>query len=58
VKAGDLVRWTLPDAFDQWRNDVGVIVRLVPVDAADVAWISGHVAWTPVAELEVISESR
>jgi len=58
VKVGDLVRWTLPDAFGQWQNDIGVILRFTPVDAADVAWASGHIAWTPLAELEVISESR
>ena len=57
MKVGDLVRWTLPDAFAQWRPDVGIIIRFAPGKAADVAWCSGHLAWTPIAELEVVSAS-
>ncbi len=57
MKVGDLVRWTLPDAFGHWQSDIGIILRFVPIEAADIAWASGYVAWTPLVELEVISEA-
>ena len=61
MKVGDLVRWTLPAAFTMGETSpqMGVIVKMNIASGADVAWFSDdmRVTWTPMSELEVISEA-
>jgi hypothetical protein len=61
VKVGDIVRWTLPAAFTtgQTSPELGVIVKMNIARGADVAWFGAEmrIAWTPIAELEVVSAS-
>ena len=63
MKVGDIVRWTLPAAFtmseDRSPPQMGVIVKMNLINGADVAWFGDdmRVTWTPMSELEVISES-
>ena len=61
VKVGDIVSWTLPAAFTMGETSpqMGVIVKMNLAHGADVAWFSDdmRVTWTPMSELEVISES-
>ena len=63
MKVGDIVRWTLPAAFTIGPKEsptFGVIVKMHIGNGADVAWFGDdmRVAWVPLLELEVISESR
>ena len=61
MKVGDIVRWTLPAAFTtrEVSPQMGVIVKMHIGNGADVAWFGDdmRVTWTPMSELEVISES-
>ena len=61
MKAGDVVRWTLPDYFGNIATtQMGVIVKMGIGNGADVAWFGDdmRVTWVPLLELEVVSESR
>ena len=61
MKVGDVVRWTLPDYFGSIATtQMGVIVKMGIGNGADVAWFGNEmrVAWAPLLELEVVSESR
>ena len=62
MKAGDVVRWTLPDGFMSTGPEsptLGVIVKMHIGNGANVAWFADdmRVTWVPLLELEVISES-
>jgi len=64
VKVGDVVRWTLPDLLvhptrSKSVGELGVIVKMHIGNGADVAWFVDdmRITWTPLAELEVVSES-
>ena len=61
MKVGDIVRWTLPTSLTTGKAspEIGIVVKMHIVIAADVAWFSDdmRVKWTRLAELEVISES-
>ena len=65
MKVGDVVRWTLPDFLSagyylrQENQQLGIIVKMNIGNGADVAWFgdNARTTWTPLAELEVISES-
>ena len=61
MKVGDIVRWTLPAAFTtrEASPQMGVIVKMHIGNGADVAWFGDNmrIAWTPIAELKVISVS-
>ena len=60
MKAGDVVRWTLPDYFGNMATtQMGVIVKMGIGNGADVAWFGDdmRVTWVPLLELEVISDS-
>ena len=64
MKVGDIVRWTLPAAFtmSEFRSSpqMGVIVKVNLAHGADIAWFGDdmRVTWTPMSELEVISEAE
>lgn len=65
MKVGDIVRWTLSTellgAFTMGETSaqMGVIVKMNIAHGADVAWFGDdmRVTWTPMSELEVVSES-
>ena len=61
MKVGDIVRWTLPASFTTGETSpqMGVIVKMNLINGADVAWFGDdmRVTWTPMSELEVISEA-
>jgi hypothetical protein len=60
VKAGDVVRWTLPDYFGNTATtQMGVIVKMHIVNGAEVAWFRDdmRITWVPLLELEVVSDS-
>ena len=60
MKVGDVVRWTVPDYFGSIAtSQVGVIVKMKIGNGANVAWFGDdmRVTWTPLTELQVISES-
>jgi hypothetical protein len=64
VKVGDVVRWTLPEllahpARPKAPSALGVIVKMRIGNGANVAWFGDdmRVTWTPLMELEVVSES-
>ena len=61
MKVGDIVRWTLPAAFTMGETSpqMGVIVKMNLAHGADIAWFGDNmrVTWTPMSELEVISEA-
>ena len=64
MKVGDIVRWTLPAAFTMEDTlvppQMGVIVKMNLAHGADIAWFGDdmRVTWTPMSELEVISEAE
>ena len=62
MKVGDIVRWTLPAAFTMGESSpqMGAIVKMNLAHGADVAWFGDdmRVTWTPMSELEVISEAE
>ena len=64
MKVGDVVRWTLPEllahpARPKAAPALGVIVAMRIGNGANVAWFGDdmRVTWTPLTELQVISES-
>ena len=65
MKVGDIVRWTLSTemfgAFTvrETSPQMGVIVKMNLAHGAEVAWFGDNmrIAWTPIAELKVISVS-
>ena len=61
MKVGDVVRWTLPAAFAIGPESptLGVIVEMYIGNGANVAWFADDmcIAWVPLLELEVVSES-
>ena len=60
MKVGDIVRWTMLEHFgNRGTSILGVIVEMHIGNGANVAWFAdnGRVAWTPISELEVISEA-
>ena len=60
MKVGDVVRWTLPDYFGSIATaQIGIIVEMRIGNGANVAWFEDgmRVTWTPLTELQVISES-
>ena len=62
MKVGDVVRWTLPAAFGIGKSSpqMGIVVKMNIAHGADVAWFGEdmRVTWTPMSELEVISEAN
>ena len=62
MKVGDIVRWTLPARLTIGKSSpqMGVIVKMNLTHGADVAWFGDdmRVTWTPMSELEVISEAE
>ena len=64
VKIGDVVRWTFPELLvhpsrPKSPRTLGVIVKMNIANGADVAWFGDNmrVTWTPMSELEVVSEA-
>ncbi len=60
MKVGDLVKSKYTDPVNQWAHTVGTIVDVATLGGTDGAWVDWFnkgIYWSPLGQLEIISEA-
>ena len=60
MKVGDLVKSKFTDPVNQWTHTVGTVVDVATLGGTDGAWVDWFnkgIYWSPLGQLEIISEA-